>query len=33
MVNNKEKPLSVSAQKFIDFLSSASIDASSFVVD
>ncbi|MDB4195306.1 LysR family transcriptional regulator [Gammaproteobacteria bacterium] len=33
MVNNKEKPLSVSAQKFIDFLSSASIDPSSFVVD
>ena len=33
MVNNKEKPLSVSAQKFIDFLSSTSIDPSSFVVD
>ena len=33
MVNNKEKPLSVSAQKFIDFLSSASINPSSFVVD
>ena len=33
MVNNKEKPLSVNAQKFIDFLSSASINPSSFVVD
>jgi len=33
MVSNKEKPLSVSAQKFIDFLSSASINPSSFVVD
>ena len=33
MVSNKEKPLSVSAQKFIDFLSSASIDPSSFVID
>ncbi|MDB9738363.1 LysR family transcriptional regulator [Gammaproteobacteria bacterium] len=33
MVNNKEKPLSVSAQKFIDFLSSVSIDPSSFVID
>ena len=33
MVSNKEKPLSVSAQKFIDFLSSASIDPSLFVID
>ena len=33
MVSNKEKPLSVSAQKFIDFLSSSSIDPSSFVID
>ena len=33
MINNKEKPLSVSAQKFIDFLSSSSIDPSSFVID
>ena len=33
MVSIKEKPLSVSAQKFIDFLSSASINPSSFVVD
>ena len=33
MISNKEKPLSVSAQKFIDFLSSASIDPSSFVID
>ena len=32
MVSNKEKPLSVSAQKFIDFLSSASIDPSLFVI-
>ena len=33
MVNNKEKPLSVSAQKFIDFLSAAKIEPSSFVLD
>ena len=33
MVNNKEKPLSVSAQKFIDFLSSSSINSRSFVID
>jgi hypothetical protein len=33
MVSNKEKPLSVSAQKFIDFLSSDSIDSSLFVID
>jgi len=33
MVSNKEKPLSVSAQKFIDFLSSTSINQSLFVVD
>ena len=33
MVSNKEKPLSVSAQKFIDFLSSSSINSSSFVID
>ena len=33
MVNNKEKPLSVSAQKFIDFLSATKIEPSSFVID
>tara|TARA_B110000003_G_scaffold170768_1_gene170440 strand:- start:399 stop:1304 length:906 start_codon:yes stop_codon:yes gene_type:complete len=33
MVSNKEKPLSVSAQKFIDFLSNISIDPRSFVID
>ena len=33
MVSNKEKPLSVSAQKFIDFLSSGLIDPSTFVID
>ena len=33
MVSNKKKPLSVSAQKFIDFLSSGLIDPSTFVID
>ena len=33
MVSNKEKPLSVSAQKFIDFLSAAKIEPSSFMLD
>jgi DNA-binding transcriptional LysR family regulator len=33
MVSNKEKPLSVSAQKFIDFLSGSSINSRSFVID
>ena len=33
MVSNKEKPLSVSAQKFIDFLSAAKIEPSSCMLD
>jgi len=33
MVSNKEKPLSVSAQKFIDFLSATKIEPSSFMLD